>query len=318
MTSSISQNAPKHVSKGQSLSHMTKCYKQCHCKGNFLQASLCDTTHNEGAEETKYVHGEDEANIQQGQMLNYKDNCIAHFAKSMIAAFKDFQVETMHTDMTVKLSDESSIKAHQVVLAAGSPYFEALIRRSGDEENEQTSSEIIHTDLLQLDPVAAKALVEYIYSNKTEIANGELLDYIHGCDFLRLGILLQQCKNYAEQSITVSPENCFQWFIGSKLFSLPETKNRAVTVICKNFEKVHKMEGLLNLGHDDMVEVLNNDALGSVPEQVLYGAIVFWIMHNQSTSGRNHLVEFLKSTAMKHCSVDSKLYICEMLREKKL
>ena len=180
--------------------------------------------------------------------------------------------------------------------------------------NEQSSRQIIHTDLLQLDSVAVKTLVEYIYSNKIEIANNELLDYIHGCDFLQLGVLLQQCKNYAEHSVTISPDNCFQWFIGSKLFSLPYTKNRAVSFICKNFEKVHRMDGLLNLGHDDMVGVLNNDALGSVPEQVLYEVIASWIMHNQGE--RSHLTEFLKSNAMMCCSTDIKLDLSAILREK--
>ena len=274
---------------------------------------MSDTQSYEANEETKYVHGEDEASIQQEHVLNYSDNCISDFAKFMIAAFKNFQMNTMHTDMTVKLSDENAIKTHQVVLAAGSPYFEALVRRSSDEENEQTSSEMIHTDLLQLDPVAVKELVKYIYSNKIEIANRELLDYIHGCDFLQLGILLQQCKSYAEQSTAMSQENCFQWFVGGKLFSLPNTKDKALSFICYNFVNVHKMEGLLNLGHEDITEVLNNSALGSIPEQELYEAITFWIMHNQSE--RSHLTEFLKSNAMNRCSVDMKLELHAILRD---
>ena len=291
-----------------------KLFQTVPLQRKLLEASLSDTSLYEANEEIKYVPGDDEANIQQEHMLDYKDECIADFGKSMIAAFKNFQMNSMHTDMTVKLSGENSIKAHQVVLVAGSPYFEALVRRSSDEENEQTSSQIIFTDLLQLDPVASKALVEYTYSKKIEISNRELLDYIHGCDFLQLGILLQQCKRYAEESLTISEENCFQWLIGGKLFNLQNTKERAVTFICKNFEKVHKMEGLLNLGHDDIVQVLNNDVLGSIPEQVLYEAIIFWIMHNQSE--RSHLTEFLQSNAMKRCSADMKLDMHSILREK--
>ena len=91
---------------------------------------MSDTSPYEANEDTIYVPDKVDANTQQELMLNHKDNYIADFAKSMIAAFKNFQTNTMHTDMTVKLSDENSIKAHQVVLVAGRPYFEALVRRS--------------------------------------------------------------------------------------------------------------------------------------------------------------------------------------------
>ena len=326
----VDEDRYKNVEELIDLIDLTKCSRAClkraiiepydkafqtmSLQKKLLQAILSDTFPYKANEDPKYVPAKVDANANQELILNYKDNYIADFGKSMIAKFKNFQMNTMHTDITVKLSDENSIKAHQVVLAAGSPYFEALVRRSVDEENEQTSSQIIHTDLLQLDPVASKALVEYTYSKKIEISNRELLDYIHGCDFLQLGSLLQQCKSYAEKSVTISVENCFEWFIGSKLFSLPKTKDRAVLFICKNFEQVHRMEGLLNLGHDDMVGVLSNDALGSVPEQVLYEAIISWIMHNQGE--RSHLAEFLKSNAMKCCSVDVKLDMHAILRGK--
>ena len=291
-----------------------KLFQTVPLQRKLLQASLSDTSLYEANEEIKYVPGDDEANIQQEHMLDFKDKYIADFAKSMIAKFENFLMNTMHTDMTVKFTDKKSIKAHQVVLAAGSPYFEAVVRRSVDEQNEQTSSQIIHTDLLQFDPVTAEALVEYTYSKKIEFSNRELLDYLHGCDFLQLGILLQECRSHAEKSLTISEENCFQWLIGSKLFNLQQTKERAVRFICTNFEKVHKTEHLLNLGHDDIVEVLNNDALGSIPEQVLYEAIIFWIMHNQSE--RSHLTEFLQSNAVKRCSADMKLDMHAIMRDK--
>ena len=326
----VDKDRYKYVEQLIDLIDLTKCSRAClkraiigpydkafqtmSLQRKLLQASLSDTSPYKANEDTKYIPAKVDANTQQELLLNYKDNHIADFAKSMIAKFNYFLMNTMHTDMTVKLSDENSIKTHQVVLAAGSPYFEAVVRRSSDEENEQASSEMIYTDLLQLDPVAAKALVEYIYSNNINIVSNELLDYIHGCDFLQLGILLQQCKNYAEKSVTISPEKCFQWFIGSKLFSLKNTKNRAVSCICMNFEQVHRMEGLLNLGRDDMVGVLNNDALWPVPEQVLYEVIISWIMHNQGE--RSHLAEFLKSNAMKRCSVDVKLDMHAILRGK--
>ena len=68
------------------------------------------------------------------------------------------------------------------------------------------------------------------------------------------------------------------------------------------------------LEHNDIVGVLNDNALRSIPEQVLYEAIIFWIMHNQSE--RSHLAEFLKSNAMKHCPIDVKLDMHAILSRK--
>ena len=225
-------------------------------------------------------------------------------------------MNTRHTDITLKLSDGDAIEAHQVVLAASSLYFEALLRQSSDENAEQTSHHHINTELYHLDSVTVRALVGYIYSHTIETEDSALLDHIHGCDFLQLEMLLPECKEYAEisKTLTISPENCFQWFIGSKLFKLPKTENKALSFICENFEKVHKMEGLLNLVHEDMVGVLNNGTLGSVPKEVIYEVIVFWIMHNQSDR-ICHLTEFLESRTMKNCSIDRKLDIRSFLKE---
>ena len=301
--------------KGATVEPYDKVFQTMSLQKKLVQALLSDTYPCEANEDIKYVPGEANANIEHEQTLNYMDNRIADFGKSIIVAFKNFQMNSTHPDMTLKLSDGNTIKAHQVVLAAHSPYFEAVIRRSVDKQTKQTSRHI-DTDILQLDPVAVRVLVEYIYSNKIEIGHTELLDYIHGCDFLQLRILLRQCKNYAKTSIVISQENCFEWFTGSKLFHLTKTMNRAAEFICKNFEQVHTMEGLLNLGLDDMLGVLNNSAFGSVPEHVLYETIIFWIIHNQSERG--HLTEFLKSNAMKRCSADIKLDMHAILRGKNL
>ena len=256
----------------------------------------------------RYVPNEDETSFREDHLLSCETECIADFATSMIAAVRRFYANTLHTDITLQLSDGDTIKAHQVVLAASSVYFEALLRRSREEHTRQTSFHNINTELSHLDSGVVRALVGYMYTHRIEIEDNALLDHIHGCDFLQLENLLHRCKEYAEnsQTLTISPENCFQWFIGSKLFKLPKTENKAFTFICKNFQNVHHMEGLLNLAHEDMVRMLNEHILPSIPEQVLYEVIVRWIMHNKSDR-RCHLTTFLKSRAVKNCSVNRKL-----------
>ena len=232
-----------------------------------------------GDEEYKACQDEMEKKTQNLVGSNFKSNM--DFAKSMMLTYQSFKMNNTNTDVVIQLSD-GEINAHQVVLATASPYFEALIRTSADhKENEESYPSIMKTDLSDLDAATVRGLLDFMYTDKLLIDDSMLLSYIHTCDFLQLENLLDQCKQHAEDGISMTPENCYQWIVGSNLFNLPLTRKRAVQFVCKNFQTVHNVDDIVILGHKDMLDLLNNDELGSIDEQILYNTLMSWIIHQQ-------------------------------------
>ena len=95
----------------------------------------------------------------------------------MIQTFQDFQKENKYTDIVIKLSDRD-IPAHQVVLAASSPYFDAVLRNT----LEQGNSGIIETDLANLDQGAVSDLMDYMYHKDFSVPDKALLPRMYACD----------------------------------------------------------------------------------------------------------------------------------------
>ena len=243
--------------------------------------------------------------------LSFKSNM--DFAKYMVLTYQSFKMTNTNTDVVIQLSD-GEINAHQVVLATASPYFEALIRILPDcKDNAESHPSIMKTELSDLDAATVRALLDFMYTDKILIDDSLLLGYIHTCDFLQLDKLLDQCKQHAEDGIRMTPENCYQWIIGSNLFTLPMTRNRAVEFVCKNFHIVHKLDDIVTLGHKDMLDLLNNDALGSIHEQTLYDALMCWITYKHEDR-RRYLNTFLESKAMAFCIIDQSLDMKQALQ----
>ena len=257
-------------------------------------------------EEAVYIPCEDDTKGITEFVLGLEIQSNMDFAKSMMPTYQSFKTYSVNTDVTIQISD-GEIKAHQIVLATASLYFEALIRSSSAEvENPESCESLMKIDLTQLNAAAVTALVDFMYTGIISIDDHALLDLIQACDFLRLETLLGKCKEHTEDRIKMTPENCYQWIVGSNLFNLPKTRDRAVKFVCGNFQNVHHVEGLVKLGHTDMLDVLNDDTLGSVPEETLYNTLMYWIMYEQEDR-RKYLPTFLQSKAMKSCLVDQEL-----------
>ena len=265
-------------------------------------------------EEYKARQDETEKKTQNQVGLSFKSNM--DFAKSMILTYQSFKMNNTNTDVVIELSD-GEIKAHQVVLATASRYFDALIRTRADcVENEEMRQTKMKTDLANLNAACVRGLLDFMYTDKLPIDDYMLLSYIHTCDFLQFEKLLDQCKQHAEDGISMTPENCYQWIVGSNLFNLPQTRNRAVNFVWKYLQSVHSLDGIVILEHKDMLDLLNNDALGSIREQTLYDALMYWITHKQEDR-RGYLKTFLESRAMTSCIIDQSLDMKQVLEVEK-
>ena len=282
--------------------------KSAAVQNKLFRASLdlqAKNTKHPQTEYAPYVPKEDTDKDQMKHSLGLQYQSNMEFAKAMTESFQQFKECNTNTDIVLQLSD-GTIRAHQIVLASISPYFATLLTSGENAE--------VKEDLTKLDSSAVRALVDYMYSGEIKISDSTLLEHIKACDILQLNTLSTRCKDHATNELDISPNNCFQWIMGSKRFNLPKTRRRAIDYICQNFEHVYSLPSLRELGHDDLLELLNNDALGCIPEDILYEVIASWIMGNQDNR-RGYLNQFLASRAMKQCSVKVDLDVPAILRK---
>ena len=227
--------------------------------------------------------------------LDLKFLTMQKFAQSMIEAFQDFQNTNKHTDITVHLSSRD-IQAHQVVLGAHAPYFEAFLRNCPEPEGIETDKMKANFD--DLDCNAVSNLVDFMYGRDCTISGENLLEHIIACDFVGMETLLQECKTYAEHFMDISASNCFQWLHVHNAFNLPGIKKRAQAFICKNFLSLYHSEELLELNSDEILEVLNHPAFEAIFEKTVHDVIISWISYDQDAR-REYLPQLLKSQALR-------------------
>ena len=319
----VDENRQDYIEELIDFINFAKCSKECLGTANkapyeqvlksaavqnkLFRASLqAKNTKHPQTEYAPYVPKEDTDKDQMKHSLGLQYQSNMKFAKTMTESFQQFKECNTNTDIVLQVSD-GTIRAHQIVLASISPYFATLLTSGENAE--------VQKDLTELDSSAVRALVDYMYSGEIKTSDSTLLEHIEACDSLQLATLSTRCKDYATNELDISPNNCFQWIMGSKSFNLPKkTRRRAIDYICQNFEHVYSLPSLRELGHDDLLELLNNDALGCIPEDILYEVIASWIMDSQENR-RGYLNQFLASRAMKECSVNVDLDVPAILRK---
>ena len=272
----------------------------------FRACLRAESMNNESAVSTSAGHQscdrEDTDDGHSEQYLNFAFPSVKKFALDMIQAFQDFQNNAKHTDIIIKLFDKD-IQAHQVVLAAGAPYFEALLRSHASQDQNTGTME---ADLTTMNPVIVPVLVNYMYSKSIHIEDLALLEHIYACDFLQIETLLSKCKEYAERGVQIGPSNCIDWIVGHRTFNLPQTKKNAMRVIWTNLRTVIMLNKLQQLESTELLELLNAQTwqfeYNTVSERDLLEALIAWINCDQE-SRKQCVTQLLESRAMTHCSV---------------
>ena len=256
----------------------------------------------------------DDTDFHSKHCLNLTYPSVKKFALDMIRAFHAFQKDAKHVDITMKLSD-MDVHAHQVVLAAGSPYFEAPVR-SHVSQNENTRK--LEADLTTMDPHVVPLIVGYMYSRSVQISNKVLLDHIYASDFLRMDGLLTKCKEYAEREVKMCTDNCIEWIIAHTTFGLPQAKTRAVSFISSDPKAVIHMDKFLQLEGTELLEILDFQphycwaTNNPMSEKDLLEVLVKWINRDKE-SRKQHLPQLLISKVMQDCSVSWDLDIKHLL-----
>lgn len=193
-------------------------------------------------------------------------------AQSVLAALENLRRREELCDVVLMVA-EREIKAHRVVLAAVSPYFNAMFTSDVVESKQKV------VQLNNLDPMAVHMAVEFAYVAKVNITVDNVQSLLTVASLLQVETLVEKCCYFLENEL--HPSNCLgiRRFADSHgCFQLGKT---GYQYALRNFNQMTQLEEFFQCPLEEVLELLNEDALYVRHEEEVYEAAVRWVKYNK-------------------------------------
>lgn len=176
-------------------------------------------------------------------------------------------------DITI-IAQEHKYTAHRIVLAASIPYFNAMFLHDLVESKQDVIS------INNIDPIALEQIINYSYNGKITISNENVQSLLIGANFFHLKSIKNACCDFVKKRLTVQDALCLRNFADQLMcHDLVLAVNRFIN---KNFLKIAQTQEFLDLGHDELAELLQRDELNVDCEEQVYEILLDWIKHDEN------------------------------------
>nr|XP_042903093.1 uncharacterized protein LOC122270310 [Parasteatoda tepidariorum] len=190
-------------------------------------------------------------------------------------------------DITLKTKDGCTFKAHKILLAQISKYFEKLFCGEFKPCTDEIFVPMVKGETLN-------ELLCYIYQEKDILTTESVADVLLASDYLIMDDLFADCKTFIlNDGLTV--DNCIQVYN-----SAWKTQLKDIKANCKRYIKIHSEEAfsspktnISGLSLAAFKEILECDNLNISDESCVWNTMISWIKGNKP-DGMNHFPELLK------------------------
>ncbi|KAI6217849.1 Kelch-like protein 18 isoform X3 [Aphelenchoides fujianensis] len=165
--------------------------------------------------------------------------------------------------------------AHRVVVAAGIPFFRALLASKMRDANGQA---------VRLKGVSIESLREilnFVYTGRLQVNEENIWELAIAADYLLVKPVLEVCQKFLVEHISV--ENCFATKQLAYILNAADALDSAVDeFVLRNFEHVHSDEQLGVYEFEDFVGLITSERLRVRREFEVFEAIVAWISFDRA------------------------------------
>ncbi|KAJ8917550.1 hypothetical protein NQ315_005599 [Exocentrus adspersus] len=171
--------------------------------------------------------------------------------------------------------NQQVLEGHKLFLAMSSPVFEAMFF-GGMAEKDPIA-------ILDVQPDAFKALLEYIYTDKINLTSfDQACELCYGAKKYMLPHLVEECTKYLWSDLY--PKNACRAYEFAKLFEEPMLMDKCIRIICSQTQEVLSESSFDDVELSTILTVFDQDELNINSELELFSAISrYAARHNQSS-----------------------------------
>ena len=232
--------------------------------------------------------------------------------RGLFASYNDGK----YADISLRIGPERTLRAHRVVLASFSPYFEALL---GDNWERGSNEE---TEILGLDERAVNDLIEFAYTGIINIDTNNVITLLEAANYLGIEPVKKACGNFIEQG--VDTESCLGILQLADMFAMDELSSVAKKYALRHFTNVFKEDEFLCLPVNLLSDLLSEENLCVVVEDLIpcveerekmvLEAVLQYVEHDVENR-KTHLAHLLGLVRLPTLSAE---YLAEVSRNKLL
>lgn len=195
------------------------------------------------------------------------------------------RLDGKYCDMVLTVEGRT-FKAHRNVLAACSPYFDAMCN-SGFEEEKQNMATI---ECVSAD--AMEQILDYMYTGQISITSENVDVILQGADPFLMSQLKEYCYRFLTQNMDAS--NCFVVRHLADLYGFIDLYERSKKFIRNQFMQVaqNSMEDIVRLNFAEILEIIKDEDIRVEKEEMVYEIVIAWVNFDVE-SRRRCLLELL-------------------------
>ena len=183
-------------------------------------------------------------------------------------------VEQRHTDIEVKVKD-TTFGCHKLVLAAMSPYFDAMFYSGMIECTDNV------VQLQNLSASTFESVLLFLYLGKCPIHTENVEDLLKASAMFQIGMLTQMCETFLVDH--VDAENCVAMWKLASMHQCKILEHTSFSFILNNFQDIVDTENFNRLDKDDVLLIIVHDDLNVANEEIVCDAIFAWYRSDDVT-----------------------------------
>ncbi len=207
------------------------------------------------------------SSLRDKQVLVYRpEEHVGHAFDCLIKMRKSNQL----CDVVVK-AGSLTMSAHRVILAACSPYFNAMFSSA----NLETLRGVVH--FKEFNPDAIKTLIEFCYNSCVTVDAGNVQDLLPAANLFEMrGVVDACCRFLASQ---LHPSNCLGFRHFANMHSCTALWTKCNMFMQQRFPEIALHEEFLELGFDEVAKIASDSNLNVRGEEQVYEAVLSWVKH---------------------------------------
>lgn len=191
-------------------------------------------------------------------------------------------------DVTVK-AGSFTLSAHRVVLAACSPYFNAMF----SSDNLESKKGMVH--LRGFGPEAVRSLIEFCYTAHLTIETGNVQDLLPAANLFEMGGVVDACCTFLASQL--HPSNCLGMRQFAGVHSCTGLWKKCNMFMQQRFPEIALHEEFLELSFEEVKKIVADSNLNVRGEEQVYEAVLSWVRHGLDER-KKFVSELLKHVRM--------------------